>query len=409
MGTAACCGSVAVEPPSAQEQRRERLRGANRVPLAASFMAGTAKPGLSRNTSAKSLSQGPARPSRSVQNDLAKATYSDFTQCSTLGTGAFGCVKLCRHRVNGETCAMKITHKNHCETAAKDGKKYESAAIGLLTKIDHPFIIRTYRTFWEGDQVCTLMEVGDGGVFSDHIKNGGLQESAAKFYAAEMALAIGRLHEIGIVFHDFKPDNLLLSSIGHIKLIDFGLAAFNEQKSKRVWCKCHCGTPSYMAPELILNQLHDGAVDWWALGVVVYEMLRGRVPFEGRKTGALVNQICAAKVDFGAIRQLSSEGKSFCEGLLTVDESSRLGSTNDVKEIKGHKWFSSIDWSKLLAGRLPPPIVPGVVLDAGGGFSGAMFAAAGGNVDVAKQQNTATLKKKSLSGENPLDFRSRHH
>ena len=132
-------------------------------------------------------------------------------------------------------------------------------------------------------------------------------------------------------------------------------------------------------------------------------------------------------MDFGAIRQLSSDGKGFCEGLLTVDESSRLGSTNDVKEIKGHKWFSSIgtaqafhchaalhicetDWSKLLAGRLPPPIVPGVVLDAGGGFSGAMFAAAGGNVDVAKQQNSATLKKKSsLSGENPLDFRSRHH
>jgi len=425
MGSASCCDAKdAAEAPSRQEARRIHIRGANKAPLAAAFLAGS-KSSLGRTKSGLGAGvtksqQGHVRPSRTVQSDLAKATYSDFTQCSTLGTGAFGCVKLCRHRVNGETCALKITHKNHCEAAAKDGKLYESAAIGLLTKIDHPFVIRTYRTFWEGDQVYTLMEVGDGGAFSKQIIRGGLAEEVSRFYAAEMALAIGALHDVGIVYHDLKPDNLLLTANGHIKLIDFGLAAINESKSKsKSWCSCGSGTPNYMAPELILSQPHGAAVDWWALGVVVYEMACGTRPFGGAK-GNLVNQICNGKVDMSAARHLGDQGKRFCEQLLAVDEDSRLGASKDIKEIKSHKWFSSIDWSKLLSGHVSPPIVPGNQLDAGGGFSGAMFAASGGVIDAAQKQQppkspmlspqNKLIKKKSLKGKvgPDFEFRSKH-
>lgn len=412
----ACCGEA---PPAMEPDRRTHLRAARKVPLAAAFLAGTRGNVTAEKQGGHKFN---TRPSKSVQAELGRATFSDFTMCTTIGTGAFGCVKLCRHRVNGETCAMKITHKNHCATAAKDGKKYESRAIEVLTAIDHPFVIRTYRTFWEGDEVCTLMEVGDGGEFSDQIKRGGMDLEHCRFYCAEMALGLAALHELGISFHDFKPNNMLLSAGGHIKIIDFGLAAHVKDKSKRRWCRCCSGTPCYMAPEQITASPHDFGVDWWALGVVLYEMLCGQRPFDSSNRSTLVRQICSGKADYSG-RHFPGDAKALCQALMQVDEDARLGARG-VKELKKHPFFDGLSWDRLEKGGLEAPIVPGVVLDPGGGFSGALFAAAGGSTQdvnskwfhgdpngqhgkMDQPQVAAPKRKKKMSSPGE-DFRSKH-
>lgn len=390
----------------------------NKVPLAAAFLQNGGNKSGGRPSNTK-VQQQLYRPSKSVQTELARANYRDFTMCTTIGTGAFGCVKLCRHRVNGETCAMKITHKNFCATAAKDGKKYESPAIDLITKLDAPFVIRTYRTFWEGDEVCTLMEVGDGGEFSEQIKRGGMEPETARFYAAEMALAIAAVHDVGIAFHDFKPNNLLLTATGHIKLIDFGLASTKVGNKRKGWCKCCCGTPCYMAPELITAQPHDTAVDWWSLGCVIYEMLCGSRPFDSGNKSTLIKQICQGKPDYPS-RHFPADSRRLCESLMRLDEGARMCCTRGVKELKKHSWFDGLNWEALEKGALEPPIQPGVVIDAGGGFSGAMFAAAGGRTQEVNSSwfngqpgtqnasSTSPSKKKSSRVAPEADFRCKH-
>jgi len=259
------------------------------------------------------------------------------------------------------------------------------------------------------------------GEFDRYIKKGGIKEDEARFYTAEMALAISALHEVGIVYHDFKPANCLLTASGHIKIIDFGLASHTKDLKKRAWCKCGSGTPCYMAPELITQQPHDYGVDWWGLGCVLYEMLTGHRPFDSANRGRLCNMICTGKPEYSG-GKFNSDSRKVCEGLLDPEPTQRLCYNRGVSELKKQAWFRDLSWSVLEKGQLEAPMAPGNVLDAGDGFMGAMFAASGGIAQDIPPNNAyfgnstspgqgAKGKKKSKRNSQPeeFDFRTRHN
>ena len=183
-------------------------------------------------------------------------------------------------------------------------------------------------------------------------------EDDVKFYLAELALALSHLHSVGIIYRDLKPENILLDSDGHIAVTDFGLCkeGFEEKAFS------FCGTVEYMAPEVVNRRGHDFTADWWSYGVLMYEMLTGRLPFQGEDRKETMNQILKAKLSMP--NYLSPEAQSLLRALFKRNPSNRLGSgANGINDIKNHPFFASIDWNKLLKKQIVPPFQPTVVAD----------------------------------------------
>ena len=183
-------------------------------------------------------------------------------------------------------------------------------------------------------------------------------EDDVKFYLAELALALSHLHSVGIIYRDLKPENILLDSDGHIAVTDFGLCkeGFEEKAFS------FCGTVEYMAPEVVNRRGHDFTADWWSYGVLMYEMLTGRLPFQGEDRKETMNQILKAKLSMP--NYLSPEAQSLLRALFKRNPSNRLGSgANGINDIKNHPFFATIDWNKLLKKQIVPPFQPTVVAD----------------------------------------------
>ena len=183
-------------------------------------------------------------------------------------------------------------------------------------------------------------------------------EDDVKFYLAELALALSHLHSIGIIYRDLKPENILLDSEGHIAVTDFGLSkeGFEEKAFS------FCGTVEYMAPEVVNRRGHDFTADWWSYGVLMYEMLTGRLPFQGEDRKETMNQILKAKL--GMPQYLSPEAQALLRALFKRNPANRLGGgSNGINDIKNHPFFASIDWDKLMRKKITPPFQPTVVAD----------------------------------------------
>jgi len=229
----------------------------------------------------------------------------------------------------------------------------------VLGYVRHPFIVGLNMAFQSKEKLYFVLDYCAGGELFFHLsKVGKFQESRARFYAAEIVLAIAYVHQLDIIYRDLKPENVLLDAKGHIRLTDFGLSKEGISSSSS-GANSFCGTPEYLAPEILNRQGHGRAVDWWSLGALLYEMLTGLPPFYCRDREKLFEKIKRGDLDYP--RYLSPKAQLILRGLLRKDPQSRLGSgPTDAEEIKRHSFFSEIDWIQLANGALSPPWDPNI-------------------------------------------------
>lgn len=285
-------------------------------------------------------------------DDGRTPVLEDFEMIKTIGTGTFGRVCLCRDP-SGAFHAMKILEiSDVIRLKQVEHVKNEKA---ILLQVQHPFIIRMRWTHHDATCLYMLFEYVSGGELFTYLRNAGRFSSATGcFYAAEIVLALEYLHSLHIVYRDLKPENLLLDREGHLKITDFGFA---KKLHDRTWTLC--GTPEYLAPEIIQSKGHNRAVDWWALGVLVYEMLAGYPPYFDDNPFAIYEKILAGKVEWP--RHIDPVAKDLIKKLLVNDRTKRLGSMkNGAEDVKRHRWFKGLNWDDVLEKKLKPPIVPKV-------------------------------------------------
>lgn len=286
---------------------------------------------------------------------------SDFELIRTLGTGTFARVWLVRlanpsEQDREKLFALKVLRKVEV-IKLKQVDHVNSERAVLADVCGHPFITTLITSFSDHDSLYMLLDYCPGGeVFSYLRKAKRFDENTARFYAAEIVLILGFLHEQeGIAYRDLKPENLLLDAEGHIKLVDFGFA-------KRLGTRetyTLCGTPEYLAPEVIQSKGHTTAVDWWALGILIYEFLTGYPPFWNSNPMEIYKQIVNKPVHFPAEPHISDEAKDIILQLCTVDRSQRLGNMKGgAQKVRDHPFFKGIVWDDVYYRKYRGPIIP---------------------------------------------------
>ncbi|XP_049283195.1 RAC serine/threonine-protein kinase [Anopheles funestus] len=288
-----------------------------------------------------------------------KVTLENFEFLKVLGKGTFGKVILCREKTTAKLYAIKILKKD--VIIQKDEVAHTMAESRVLKTTNHPFLISLKYSFQTVDRLCFVMQYVNGGELFFHLSRERIfPEDRTRFYAAEIISALGYLHSHGIIYRDLKLENLLLDKDGHIKIADFGLC--KEDITYGRTTKTFCGTPEYLAPEVLEDNDYGHAVDWWGTGVVMYEMICGRLPFYNRDHDILFTLILMEEVKFP--RNISPNARSLLSGLLVKNPKQRLGGgPDDAKEIMAHPFFVSINWSDLVAKRITPPFKPQVTSD----------------------------------------------
>ncbi|XP_048349291.1 ribosomal protein S6 kinase alpha-3 [Sphaerodactylus townsendi] len=226
----------------------------------------------------------------------------------------------------------------------------------ILVEVNHPFIVKLHYAFQTEGKLYLILDFLRGGdLFTRLSKEVMFTEDDVKFYLAELALALDHLHSLGIIYRDLKPENILLDEEGHIKLTDFGLSKESIDHEKKAYS--FCGTVEYMAPEVVNRRGHTQSADWWSFGVLMFEMLTGTLPFQGKDRKETMTMILKAKL--GMPQFLSSEAQSLLRMLFKRNPANRLGAGPDgVEEIKRHHFFSTIDWNKLYRREINPPFKP---------------------------------------------------
>jgi serine/threonine protein kinase len=287
-------------------------------------------------------------------------SLGDFELGVTLGTGSFGRVRFCTHRQTGSFWAIKMLKK--AEVIRLQQVEHMISEKNILSQLDHPFIVRLSGTFQDVKYLYMCLEYIVGGEFFTHLRKVGRFDShASRFYGAQILLVFQYMHESDFIYRDLKPENLLLDKLGYIKITDFGFA-------KKVAFKTYtlCGTPEYIAPEVLLNKGHGKGVDWWTLGILLYEMMAGQPPFVDDDPMGIYQQILAGKVSFP--RHFEKEAKSLVKKLLVADLTKRYGCMKGgADDLRKHKWFVSpknqFDWEALIQRQLPVPVKPVVASD----------------------------------------------
>uniref|UniRef100_A0A8C3AY68 non-specific serine/threonine protein kinase n=1 Tax=Cyclopterus lumpus TaxID=8103 RepID=A0A8C3AY68_CYCLU len=291
-----------------------------------------------------------------VKEGSEKADPRQFELRKVLGQGSFGKVFLVRKVTGpdaGQLYAMKVLKKATLKVRDRVRTKMER---DILVEVNHPFIVKLHYAFQTEGKLYLILDFLRGGdLFTRLSKEVMFTEEDVKFYLAELALALDHLHGLGIIYRDLKPENILLDEEGHIKLTDFGLSKESVDHENKAYS--FCGTVEYMAPEVVNRRGHTHSADWWSYGVLMFEMLTGTLPFQGKDRKETMTMILKAKL--GMPQFLSSEAQSLLRNLFKRNPSNRLGAGPDsVEEIKRHHFFSTIDWNKLFRREIPPPFKP---------------------------------------------------
>ena len=284
-----------------------------------------------------------------------KLTYNDFQPIKLLGRGSFGEVILVRLKSTKKVYAMKILDKKILKM--KKQQNHTKTERDLMVKINSPFIVNIKSAFQDDTNLYLVSEFMQGGDMFFHMHDGQIvifSHDKTRFYMLELVLALESLHKNNMVYRDLKPENILLDSKGHVKLTDFGLSKILEDEDDKAFTLC--GTPQYLAPEVLLKKGYDKMVDWWSLGCVMYEMLMGRLPF-AIKRGMINLKIYEKKIDFP--RKISNEARDLIEKFLVINPTERLGyGPNGTDDIKNHPFFNGVDWDLAIQKKYKPPFIP---------------------------------------------------
>ncbi|KAF7295302.1 hypothetical protein MIND_01069500 [Mycena indigotica] len=303
----------------------------------------------------------PQHPLRLLQDEQVHLQRSglrltDFEVRGTLGTGTFARVLLVRHRGaatpgSQNYFAMKVLRK--AEIVRLRQVEHVNAERYILSRVQHPFVVDLFATFQDSLNVYMLMSYVPGGELFTHLRRAQrFTPDVTRFYLATIILALKYLHSFNIIYRDLKPENLLLDSRGYLRLTDFGFAKIVDD---RTWTLC--GTPEYLAPEIIQSDGHGKAADWWACGVLCYEMLVGYPPFFDESPYGIYEKILKGQIIWP--KSMDPLSRSLIKAFLNPDRTKRLGNMNGgPQDILDHPWFRGVDWDALERREINAPIVP---------------------------------------------------
>lgn len=279
------------------------------------------------------------------------SSLPQWERVRTLGTGAFGRVILVRSNENGEYAAIKIMEK--AKVVKLQQVEHTLSEKRILGAVDFPNLIYMLAHFKDNSNLYFVLQFVCGGeMFSYLRREARLTEDESRFHAAQVVLALEYLQKMDVAYRDLKPENMLICSSGYIKLTDFGFA---KRVRGRMWTLC--GTPEYIAPEILLSKGYNKSVDWWALGVLIYEMTAGHPPFFSESTIKTYEKIVIGDVKFPT--HFTTELKDLVRGFLQVNLSRRLGNLRGgAVDVRAHKWFQGVEWLEMYHQHVNPPYTP---------------------------------------------------
>lgn len=292
-----------------------------------------------------------------VENRQRSLKVEDFELLKVVGKGSFGKVMQVMKKDTNRIYALKTLRKQHI--ISRSEVAHTLAERSVLAQINNPFIVPLKFSFQSPDKLYLVLAFVNGGELFHHLqKEQRFDINRSRFYAAELLCALECLHGFGVIYRDLKPENILVDYVGHIALCDFGLCKLDMKDEDKT--NTFCGTPEYLAPELLHGQGYTKAVDWWTLGVLLYEMLTGLPPFYDENTNEMYRKILSEPLQFPGPEIVPPAARDLLSKLLDRDATRRLG-TNGAAEIKAHPFFHSIDWRKLLDRKYEPSFKPNVV------------------------------------------------
>ncbi len=334
-----------------------------------------------------------------------KVSIEDFKVIKGLSSGAYGKVCLVKKLSSGDYFAMKVIDRQ--KTVEHAQEENVQSEVSIMRDIDSDYIVKLYYSFQNEEYLFFVMEYINGGDLGNLLANcGSIEEKYCRLYTAEIVMVLECLHSHNIIHRDLKPENILIDSTGHLKITDFGLSQYGVEVQSRKWFakyfhaelkykkqplesyedsessasgptpkdkaramiklrKCRIvGTPYYLAPEVIRDQKATASADWWAVGVILLEMITGELPFNGSSPDEIFDSILKDEVDIaGRIgscdNNASEHAVSLVKGLLEKDPEKRLGSFKGAEEVKAHPFFGGIEWDSLR--NEDPPFIPAPV------------------------------------------------
>ncbi|KAJ3166445.1 Serine/threonine kinase [Geranomyces variabilis] len=300
------------------------------------------------------LQQQPPRPLRLPPTEV---TLNDFNFLAVLGRGAFGKVMLASEKATQSLYAIKALKKEFIiQNDDVKSTKLEKRIFQAASAAHHPFLVNLHSCFQTDTRVYFVMEYVSGGDLMAHIQEKKrFSQARAKFYACEVLLALEYFHANNIIYRDLKLDNILMAPDGHIKVADYGICKENMPYGQTT--RTFCGTPDYMAPEVLSSNRYGRSVDWWSFGVLIYVMLVGRYPFHGEDEQDVLDAILNDAVEYPS--NIPKDTLSLLQGLMNKNPARRLGGGRlGAEEIKRHPYFIGVDWKAFMDKRIPPPWVP---------------------------------------------------
>ena len=290
----------------------------------------------------------------SSHKTINEVKLEDFKILKVIGRGSFGKVCLVEYLPTNEIFAMKSLKKD----ILIEEEQIESTLLEkeILQNIDHQFLCKLIFYFQTEDRIFFVMPFLSGGELFQHLKKfKRFSEEMVRFYGAQIAIALQYLHDKKIIYRDLKPENILLDEKGYLCLVDFGMAKKLEYNKKAL---SFCGTPEYLAPEIIKGEGYDENIDWWSLGIILYEMICGVPPFYDDNLNKIYYLIQNTEVSFPHNIYLSDDVKDIIFNLLKKDVKERLGYSSGIVEIKNHSFFKGINFQDIENKKIEAPFIP---------------------------------------------------
>ncbi|KZV68810.1 hypothetical protein PENSPDRAFT_505499 [Peniophora sp. CONT] len=394
-------------PPHPSQQQRPPPPPAKGPSIPSSPAAGFASPAQSQQSLPSTPQQQamppppqhPAAPAMQQQvasqrkKPQRKVGLDDFNFLAVLGKGNFGKVMLAEEKSSSNLYAIKVLKKEFIiDNDEVESTRSEKRVFLAAARERHPFLLGLHSCFQTETRVYFVMEYVSGGDLMLHIQRKQFSLRQAKFYAAEVLLALEYFHAQGIIYRDLKLDNILLTLDGHVKVADYGLC--KEEMWYGNTTSTFCGTPEFMAPEILLEQRYGRAVDWWAFGVLMYEMLLGQSPFRGDDEDEIFDAILEDEPLYPIT--MPRDAVSILQKLLTRDPTRRLGAgEGDAAEIKRHPFFKDVSFDDVMNKRIPPPYFPTI----NGSADTSNF-----DEEFTKEQPTLTPVHHQLSARDQSEF-----